>query len=89
MTLAEALARVAESGKLVNNLFQIEHDLWRCSLRTPTMEYDYGDGFTPESAVLLALERLEWRTMEKPVIKSGSIIANKAETVNSLEEIGL
>ena len=61
VTLDQLVKDVSEAGLLVNNLFQFSEVAWRCSLRKPATGpardafFEYGDGPTPEDALLNAL----------------------------------
>ena len=61
VTLDQLVKEVQEQGFLINNLFQLEDGSWRCSLlqllkSQPISKgfYEYGDGSTPEDALLNA-----------------------------------
>lgn len=54
-TLSSLLSRAAREGWLINNLFQLEWDLWRASLRNENLCFEFGEGPTPEIALAKAL----------------------------------
>lgn len=94
MTLEELIAQVNSEGKLVNNLFQVDASLWRCSLRAPLPSgdnyYDFGEGSSAIAALASASEKIDFEFMETPVIRSGTPpIKQKKAGPSSIEELGL
>lgn len=55
VTVDQLIRKVQEDGFLINNLFQLHEDRWRCSLRKEPDFYEYGEGDSPEVALLNAL----------------------------------
>ncbi len=59
-SIGEWIEFIQSKGYLINNLFQCEPDMWRCSLRKPQPDkkedfYEYGEGGSPELALKVAL----------------------------------
>lgn len=50
-TIESILDEIAESGWLVNNLFQLADGSWQANLRTSTLATAFGRGPTPTSAL--------------------------------------
>lgn len=55
LTTDEILAEIAESGWLINNLFQLSDGTWRANLRTEEYVTHFGEGPTPAIALDEAL----------------------------------
>lgn len=65
--LGKLLQLAAHKKLLLNNLFQIEPDKWRCNLRTTGGKTTgFGNGATPEEALKAAMLEVEW--IEKPTM---------------------
>lgn len=64
--LNKLLLLADQKGLLLNNLFQIRRDSWRCNLRTTDSKTtSYGTGATAEEALHLAITEAECLTKPK------------------------
>lgn len=68
-SFTKLIEEVHAIGCVINNLVELENGVWRCNLRTyarkeaelPVDCFEFGDGNTPELAIMAALEKTRRR----------------------------
>lgn len=81
-SLEEILAPIAKRGWLLNNLFQLDSGVWRCSIRNAVdrVAYEFGDGASPSQAVQAALQKAGG--VQVPLLKNQSRAFAQKETTS-------
>lgn len=67
------LAEAAETGWLINNLYQLDTGEWRCNFRRDDFFTDFATEATCAGALSAALDLLDTATYHKPPPMEGSI----------------
>jgi hypothetical protein len=85
MSIESILSEIAESGWLVNNLFQLSDGSWRANLRNENMVTYFGEGPTPAIALDEAIINLP----SAIPIRQQSATYSIEKPINILETLGL